>query len=161
MPTLGHSLAAHFAISQMVMRSALKDLTDADARTRMRGDSGPSIAWTVGHLCHYKIEMLGMLGHPKENPFTATFTKTAATDGSDYPSLERLAQNWDALCGELAAALEAATDEQLDALVPGSDPAKNQKIGDRVRFFAWHEPYHIGVINAMRKELGKKGIAER
>lgn len=44
--------------------------------------------------------------------------------------------------------------------MPGAGPHDEKRILDTVLFFAWHEAYHVGGIGAIRKELGRKAIAE-
>src|SRR5215831_16213655 len=83
-------IALH-GMSNGILATSISDLTDQNAKARSRGGAGPSIAWTIGHLCHYKVTMLGLLGQRRENTFAARFEHTAASDGSDYPPLSELA----------------------------------------------------------------------
>jgi hypothetical protein len=39
-------------------------------------------------------------------------------------------------------------------------PHDEKRILDTVLFLTWHEAYHIGAIGAMRREQGRKAIAE-
>jgi len=54
------SLSGLFATSDFMIPFVLDDLTDDDARKRSRGDSGPSIAWTIGHLMRSRIWVLNL-----------------------------------------------------------------------------------------------------
>ena len=146
-------------ISSSTLATAISDLTDQNAKTRSRGGSGPSIAWTIGHLCHHKIQMLGLLGQPRENQFTAQFEHTPASDGSDYPPLAELAANYSTLKAALCAAL-ASSGDRLEAPMPGGGPHNEKRVLDTVLFLTWHEAYHVGAIGAIRREQGRKGIAE-
>lgn len=160
MDALVRPLVAHYGLSQGVMTTAVKDLSDADAKERTRSGAGPSVAWTIGHLCHWKIQMLGLLGRAKDDPFAASFDKAAATDGRDYPSLVSLMESWHALSVELIGALASASAAQVEAPMPGAGPHDEKKIFDTLLFFAWHEAYHLGAIGAIRKDLGRKAISE-
>jgi hypothetical protein len=60
-------IALH-GVSNSILATGIRDLTDQDARTRSRGGAGPSIAWTIGHLCHYKVKVLELLGQPRAMP---------------------------------------------------------------------------------------------
>ena len=44
--------------------------------------------------------------------------------------------------------------------MPGAGPHDEKRILDTVLFLAWHEAYHIGAIGAIRREQGRKAIAE-
>ena len=160
MESLVRPIAAQYMLSNGILATAVKDLNGRDAVTRSRNGAGPSIAWTVGHLCHFKTQMLGLLGHPMDNPFADRFEKTPATDGQEYPPLTELMASWASLHTELSAALDAASADQLESPMPGAGPHEEKRILDTVLFLAWHEAYHIGAIGAIRKELGRKAISE-
>ena len=44
--------------------------------------------------------------------------------------------------------------------MPGSGPHDEKSILDTVLFLMWHEAYQIGAIGAIRREQGRKAIAE-
>jgi len=159
MDALIRPIIALHGVSNSLLATGIGDLTDQDARARSRGGAGPSIAWTIGHLCHYKVKVLELLGQPRENAFAAQFDHTPASDGSDYPSLADLAASFSALNGDLCTALASSVD-RLDAPMPGAGPHDEKRILDTVLFLTWHEAYHIGAIGAIRREQGRKAIAE-
>lgn len=159
MDALLRPLVGLYGLSNGILATSISDLSDQDAKVRSRSGSGPSIAWTIGHLCHYKVVALGLLGHPRENLFAATFESTPASDGADYPPLADLAESFTRLNAELCAALESAS-ARLEAPMPGAGPHDEKKVLDTVLFFAWHEAYHIGGIGAIRKGLGRKAISD-
>jgi uncharacterized damage-inducible protein DinB len=159
MDALTRPIIALHGVSNGILATSIGDLTDAHAKTRSRGGDGPSIAWTIGHLCHYKIKILSLLGQPRENPFTAQFEHTPATDGSDYPPLADLAASFSALNGDVCAAL-ASSSGRLEAPMPGTGPHNEKRVLDTVLFLTWHEAYHIGAIGAIRREHGRTAIAE-
>jgi DinB superfamily len=159
MDALVRPIIALHGVSNGILATGIGDLTDQEAKLRSRAGSGPSIAWTIGHLCHYKIKVLELLGHPRSNAFAAQFDHTPASDGSDYPPLADLAASFAALNGEVCAALASSAD-RLEAPMPGAGPHGEKHILDTVLFLAWHEAYHIGAIGAIRREQGRKAIAE-
>ena len=73
MEPMARVIVAHYELSGGILATSAKDLSDGDAKTRSRAGSGPSIAWTIGHLCHYKVTMLRLLGRANTNPFAASF----------------------------------------------------------------------------------------
>jgi uncharacterized damage-inducible protein DinB len=157
-PSIRPIIALH-GLSNGILATSIGDLTDRSAKARSRGGAGPSVAWTIGHLCHYKIKMLELLGQSRENPFTALFEHTPASDGSDYPSLSELAASFSALNERVCAAL-ASSGERLEAPMPGAGPHGERGILDTILFLTWHEAYHIGAIGAIRRDQGRKAIAE-
>ena len=159
MDALTRPIIALHGVSNGILATSIGDLTDQSAKVRSRGGAGPSIAWTIGHLCHYKIKILGLLGQPRENPFAAQFEHTAASDGADYPPLADLAAIFSALNGDVCAAL-ASSGDRLEAPMPGGGPHNEKRILDTVLFLTWHEAYHIGAIGAIRREHGHKAIAD-
>lgn len=159
MSELVRPIVGQYRLSQGILETGIRDLSDADAKTRSRGGTGPSISWTIGHLCHFKHVTLGLLGQQSSNPYAAQFAEAGATDGADYPSMSALAASFAELNAALCAALEASP-ERLDAPMPGAGAHEEKTILDTVLFFAWHEAYHIGSIGAIRKDLGRKQIAD-
>jgi|SRR6185295_13071263 uncharacterized damage-inducible protein DinB len=147
-----------YELSHRMLTLAAGDLSDQDARTRSRGGTGPSIAWTIGHLCHHKVQVLELLGQPRQNPFAATF-EGAATDGQAYPPLAELVASFSALNGEVCAALAAAGD-RLDAPAPDAGPHGEKRLAETILFLAWHEAYHLGGIGAIRRDQGRTAIAD-
>jgi hypothetical protein len=158
MDALARPIIVLYGLSNNILATGISDLSDQDAKARSRGGTGPSISWTIGHLCHYKIKVLELLGQTREDPFASTFEPTA-TDGASYPPLADLAANFAALNGDLCAALTSSTG-RLEAPMPGAGPHDEKRIFDTVLFLAWHEAYHIGAIGAIRREQGRKAISE-
>ena len=154
------TLGGLYGTTDFMIPMVLDDLTDEQARTRPRGEGGPSIAWTIGHLLNYRIFMLNRFGAERENPYEEKFGDVPATDGSDYPSLAELRAAWDDLASDFMAALGALSEEELGARLQDGWHAE-QVLRDQIVFFAWHEGYHMGAIGQIRKELGLLGPAER
>lgn len=158
MDPLVRPIIALYGLSNGILRAGIGDLSDENAKTRSRGGTGPSISWTIGHLCHHKIKVLELLGQSGENRFASTFEQ-AATDGAGYPPLADLAASFSALNTELCTALASSAD-RLEAAMPGAGPHGEKRVLDTVLFFAWHEAYHIGAIGTIRREQGRRAIAE-
>ena len=154
------TLMGLFDMTDFLMPLVLDDLSDEHARKRSRGEEGPSIAWTVGHLLHYRIYVLGLLGEERENPYSEKFGNAAATDGSDYPSLADLTAEWQSVGDDFRQALTSKSEEQFDFVSDGGAHGE-KSLRDQVVFFAWHEGYHLGALGAIRKSLGLLGPAEK
>ena len=152
------TLMGTFGTTDFLVPLVLEDLSEDDARKRSRDGEGPSIAWIVGHLLHYRHFVMNLLGHDRVNPHGETFTQTA-TDGSAYPTIGELQKQWEALRSDFQAALMSETEEDWDA--SGTGAHEERSLRDQVIFFAWHEGYHVGALGALRKEMGYPGPAEK
>lgn len=155
-----HTLLSIFRITNRVVSRSLADLTDDVARRRTRGDAGPSITWTVGHLLDFRHQLLAFLGDERPNPWTSTFSAHAATDGSDYPSIEAMRGEWQTIHEALEHAFATAAPDILDRSVASIGIHGETRIRDRVEFLAWHEGNHVGVVGAARTAAGLPGPAE-
>ena len=94
MGNLATPIAESLKFTDFIMNLVTGDLTDALATRRARDDEGASIAWVIGHLSHYRYEIMKLLGHEMESPFAEQFGTTGATDGAAYPSVEELRSTW-------------------------------------------------------------------
>lgn len=72
------SLVENLKFTDFALGLDFTGLNDVLARTTSRGDSGPSIAWTIGHLAHFWIQMLALLGKQRLDPFEERFSNAAA-----------------------------------------------------------------------------------
>lgn len=152
------AMAGGLRFSTGTIKLATVDLTEEDARRQLYDDSGPSMAWIIGHLVNFRYRMLGLLGVPRQSPL-ADSVGDHADNGAGYPALAELLEAWDTVTAELVAASEGVTDEQL--LAPPSDtPHGERAIIDAFTFFAWHESYHVGQLGILRARWGYTPIAE-
>ena len=154
------TLIGLYGTTDFLMPLVLDDLSDEDARKRSRGEEGPSIVWTVGHLLHYRIYVVNLRGEERTNPYEERFGNAAASEGSDYPSVAELREAWPSVGDDFRNTLASKSEEDLDYVSEGG--AHDQRsLRDQVVFFAWHEGYHVGALGAIRKSLGLLGPAEK
>jgi uncharacterized damage-inducible protein DinB len=151
------TLLGVLGMTDRLVPPVLEDITDAQARSRSRRGEGPSIAWMIGHLLHYRYYMLGVLRGEGSSPFGDMFTKDAS-DGDDYPTVEELGDRWTAVAADFQDAIRSKSEADFDG--PGG-PHSQQPLRDQLTFFAWHEGYHIGALGAIRKSMGLEGPAEK
>lgn len=154
------TLIGSFAITDMLMPLVLADLSEEDARVRARGEEGPSILWTAGHLLHSRCWVLSVLGAERANPWEEHFGMTPATDGAGYPSVPEILAAWEEVRVELVRVLSEVAEDQITARVE-KGWHEGQTVRDQVTFFGWHEGYHVGVIGALRKRMGYKAPSEK
>ena len=159
MSNTAETLMGTFGMTDYLIPMVLEDLTDVDARKRARGDEGPSIAWTVGHLLHYRLHVMKLLGVERDNPWADRFASADATDGKDYPSVAELQAAWDVMAADFAEVMASKNDADFARIADGAH--EERSLRDQVVFFGWHEGYHMGALGAQLKQLGYMGPAEK
>ena len=153
--SMSKPLIESYKFTDWIMNLVLDDMSDEDARKRARGGDGASINWIVGHLLSYRIDAIALLGEPYDNPFKEIFGNEASGDGTQYPPISELKDEWPKIATHLERMLDRSTDEMLTAPMPGADGTHGEKtVLDTLIFFSWHETYHMGSMGMLRKELG-------
>ena len=127
MGNLATPIAESLKFTDFIMNLVTGDLTDALATRRARDDEGASIAWVIGHLSHYRYEIMKLLGHEMESPFAEQFGTTGATDGAAYPSVEELRSTWADLSTRVRSVVEDASDEQIMKPLGGDGSTNGEK----------------------------------
>jgi uncharacterized damage-inducible protein DinB len=141
-----------FTLNDDVLATALTDVTDDLARRQLR-DGGPSIAWVVGHMLHHRNHIAAAIGCPSPTIDPTPFAETA-TDGRDYPGVDRLQATWIEFSSRLVPAVHALSDEGLSAPTPIALPHGERTLLDALRFVVWHETLHLGQISMLRSHHG-------
>ena len=159
MSSTAETLMGTFGMTDYLIPMVLEDLSDEDARKRARGDEGPSIAWIVGHLLHYRHHVMALLGAERPNPWEEQFAEAEATDGSDYPTVAELSEAWGRVAADFAQVVASLTDADFER--PAVGVREERTLRDQVVFYAWHEGYHMGALGAQLKLLGYLGPADR
>ena len=155
MGNLATPIAESLKFTDFIMNLVTGDLTEALATRRARDDEGASIAWVIGHLCHYRHEIMKLLGHDADNPFAEQFGTAGATDGASYPSVEELKSKWAELSAQVRSVVEGASDEQIMTPLGGDgSPHRERKVLDTLVFYMWHESYHMGQLGTLRTQFG-------
>ena len=155
-------ILASYRFSNFIMNLVLTDLTNEQARKRARNGEGASISWIVGHLLDYRCQALNLFGVKREREYKETFGDVGANDGANYPDIKELINKWNELNKEVEAGFEDVTDDQITASVKNEQSVHEEKtVLDIISFFMWHESYHMGVLGAIRKELGLKSTSDK
>jgi uncharacterized damage-inducible protein DinB len=140
-----------------ILNIATGDLQDSFAKRRLRSDGGPSIAWTIGHGLHHRLQMAGLIGCelPLNGLDCEPFGRPGATDGAEYPALRELLTAWTNSSSVLIPAMEAVSDADLINERSGLPlPHGEKRLLDALVFYVWHETYHLGHIGVLRSHLG-------
>ncbi len=155
MGNIAMPIAESLKFSDFIINTVTGDLDDTVARRRARDTEGASIAWVIGHLIHYRHQMLGLLGENVDDAFAERFGSAGATDGSDYPSLSELVKAWNDTSAKVVPAMAAAADDVMTEPLGGAgSPHGEKRVLDTVVFLMWHESYHIGQIGTLRAQFG-------
>lgn len=161
MTSLSRPILAGLDLANFNLSLQLGDLSNADAVRRARGDSGSSISWIVGHLLSLRCTALGACGVERENPYEEHFSfHSPATDGSGYPDIASLRDDWRAIHDQLRSAVVALGEDDL--LRPSTLPsaAEDGDLLSGLSFIQWHEAYHVGVIGLLRVQWGYRHTHE-
>lgn len=155
---MGHMatpIAESLKLSDFVINTVTGDLDDTVARRRARDTDGASIVWVLGHLIHYRHQILALLGQEVDDAFAEQFGSAGATDGADYPPIASLVKAWNETSARVVPAMAAATDDALTRPLGGeSAPQGERRVLDTMISLMWHEAYHIGQIGTLRAQFG-------
>ena len=110
--------------------------------------------WTVGHLVVHRDKILQTMGaEPVLDPQTfARYTNESdpvLEDGPDVRQLDELLAALDQTQARLAEAIPSA---DLDA---DSGHERHPTVGERIRFYYFHDTYHTGQTELLRAMTGR------
>jgi hypothetical protein len=112
--------------------------------------------WVLGHLLTGRDTMLGFMNLPRMLSAEENERYTRGSQPIDTPemaiSLESLKERLDTSLAQITAALEARTQEELDAQV---NFGEGGPLSGVIAFLLWHETYHIGQLELLRQLAGK------
>ena len=140
-----------------VLKVSLTGMSDELACRRLR-DGGPSVAWNIGHMLYHRNQIAAAVscGGPAVDlePYRST-----ATDGDDYPPLQRLQPAWLEFSDRLRSTLSRLSPADLSAPSPIQLPHGEQTLLDALRFVVWHEGLHLGQVAMLRSHHGLTPVA--
>ena len=152
-------LAHGYRFNEKVMGGVTTGLDGEDWLRRACGDASHAY-WVLGHLAVSRRSLLRGLGKdiPQE-AWEASFARgskpvqeiTVAPSvlAEDFLSSGRLLQ-------ELLASLDA---DEASSPYSRKLPDGSQTKEEVIRFYYWHESYHLGQLGILRKICGKPGLA--
>jgi hypothetical protein len=146
--------------TNMVVSSYLSDLTDADLMIRP-GEGCNHIAWQLGHLILSNAGILDSIAPGSAPTLPDGFANRHGKDQaqSDDPSAFHTKSEYEALLGQVDAAVMAALDRMSDSDLdrPSPDHWRNMfpRVGDMMVLLATHSLMHAGQWVPVRRSLGK------
>lgn len=147
-------LADLFRLNTRLLINGLDGLSEEDAR----GCPVPGVnsaAFVAAHLVDARHGLLGMLGHPKQNPFAAGLANARGMSDVDaLPRLGELVSAWRSVGLALDACLADLAPSVIDAPAPRNFPIDDRSMLGVVAFLAQHDSHHVGQLALLRRALG-------
>jgi len=154
------ALRANMDLAEMVLKTYVSDLTDAELMTRpVKGNN--HLAWQLGHLISSEQQLLSGAypGSAAELPagFKEQHDKSTAAsdDASKFLTKQRYIELFDKQRAATKAALERIPDSDLDKPGPESMKRICPTIGSLFNLIASHPMMHAGQFATARRTLGK------
>jgi uncharacterized damage-inducible protein DinB len=145
-------LTSVLQLNDEVLMAALTDMTDDQARRRLR-EAGPSVAWNIGHMLQHRHQIGAALGCDGTG-FDLTRYARSATDGADYPTVREFKSAWRDYSARMQSAVHQLDPDALAGPAPMRVPHAEQTLLAALRFVVWHEGLHLGQVSMLRSHHG-------
>lgn len=143
-----------FRYNHFIMGLLTDDLSEKHAVWRMRGQTGSSVTWTVGHLCRLREETIHLLNGPQSKRFKKPISDALDADGSKEHDFQALMDVWNELHDGVERVLPDATEDILQTVIKKPmAPPHVKTVLDALIFYGWHEAYHMGTMAMIRATL--------
>ncbi len=148
-----------FAMSSQVLEAYVGDLSDADLMLRPVPGLN-HIAWQLGHLVSSENELLTKAGVTMPglpDGFSESHGKEASKsdDAAKFSTKAEYLALASTQRAATIAALDAATDADLDKPMPEEMHAFAKNVGELYALVGLHVMMHVGQFVAVRRHLGK------
>ncbi|MEQ8523916.1 DinB family protein [Gracilimonas sp.] len=153
------ALLIQFDLHQQLFNNVLKGFSDAETNSRLDGYPKMNhVKYLAGHLLNSQYALAQIAGvnpEVKWNELFAVMGQSAAKDNFEYPDIEEIKSEWNALY-ELTRKGLAKLDKNDLAKVP-EEPFSQvaETVLDLWAFVNHHIGYHIGQISIMRRGFNK------
>ena len=142
-----------FDLHTRLFNNVLDGISNADTDSRAN-DHVNHLKWLAGHLTSTRFGFKDLAQFETANPYGEVFGHGKAIDPTaDYPSIESIKENWNAISGPISEALGNLPEAALQGDAP-KVPIGDGKFGDFLDFIMHHEAYHIGQMGILRKFMG-------
>jgi len=157
MPTANDAIAHALAVSQLMLKRYVADLTTSEFLHRPTPKANCA-AWIVGHLTLTDRNVLRRLDASlPELPegFEHRFSREeGCPQAADFGDVSRLVPLFDEHHARVIAAVKSASPAQLDKPLDKPHPMFNT-VGEFAAFMAVHIGMHAGQITIIRRSLGR------
>lgn len=153
-------LMAQFDLHHRLYKNVLDGFTDEETNRRLHGDTKINhVKYLAGHILNsqYGIAQLAHASsvEPKWNDLFAGAGQSEAKDNFDYPSIDIIKTEWDAIHDPIRNKLETLTSDFLSKTPPLPMDEFAESRGELWAFLNHHIGYHIGQIGILRRGFGK------
>ena len=153
------TLTNQYALHARLFNNVLNDISDAEAGQQM-SDSTNSMTWIAGHTLDIQYNLAMLLGLESSNPYADQFAFGKPFEpGADYPGLDRMRSDWNALAPRITEALGQLDAATLNAPAPFPLPYGLQTMRGLYEFQMHHLAYEIGQLGLYRRFLGKPALS--
>jgi uncharacterized damage-inducible protein DinB len=154
------TLAQQFRFNEKFLSLLGGDFDAAAWTWRPAGASGNTAHWLLGHLLDTRFQLLERLGVPvTTEPWQSEF-RMGSKPSSELPgpTPQELVTRFGAAGEALQHTLETLSDAELAADWGKKVPNGGTSVLDAMRFYHFHETYHLGQIGLLRRQMGRPGI---
>lgn len=150
MPTRAEMIAGTFRANLWILERHAADLTHAESLLQPPFPAN-SLNWTIGHIVASRHRALALLGRdgPWDEATRQVYGGKPPGEGDKLLALEDLMGALAQTQKALNDAFEALDDAALD------DAAGERTVGQQLHGLAWHETYHTGQTEQLRKLAGR------
>lgn len=154
------ALLTQFDLHHRLYNNVLEGFTDEETNRRLYDDKNINhVKYLAGHLLNsqYGLAMIAeMEPEIKWNDLFAGMGQSEAKDDFNYPSINEIIDEWNALYESTRGGLSKLTAEDLAASPPAPFEQVADSSGELWAFFNHHIAYHIGQIGILRRGFGKE-----
>lgn len=146
-----------FLGNSLYIKNLLAGMNDDDMM--MSTGESNTMGWILGHIVHYRGEILRRLKKDCEKKETEkAFERGAPKNKTIRINLAESLNDFSERGILIDAALEELGDEGLKTEIDIKLPGGKNDIESLIAFLAWHETFHLGQIDLIKAANGKGGI---
>lgn len=155
-----NAISSSANLSDIVLKTYLSDLEDADLMRRP-GEGCNHLAWQLGHLIASEVQLLESVAPGKGAQLPDGFAdahnkeQCGSDDASRFHSKQEYLDLYETVRQSTKSALDAASDDDLNADAPEQFRAFCPTVGDMFVLIANHPMMHAGQFVVVRRALGK------
>lgn len=152
-------LLTQYDLHHKLYNNVLAGFSDEETNRRVHGDKKMNhVKYLAGHLLNsqYGIGMIaGIDPEIKWNELFAAMNQSEAKDDIDYPEIEEIKAEWNAIHEPIREGLTNLSLEELNSKPPEPFDKLAESTGQLWAFLNHHQAYHIGQIGILRRGFGK------
>ncbi len=152
-------LIIQYDLHHKLYNNVLEGFTDEETNERVHGDKNMNhMKYLAGHLLNSQYALGTIAGIDPEvkwNELFAAMNQSEAKDDIEYPSIEEIKAEWNAMNKPIRNGLNNLTTELLENKPPEPFDKVAESTGQLWAFLNHHQAYHIGQIGILRRGFDK------